>query len=120
MPPILSPRRAARRRRARRRSRRPAGDDVEAKQPAFDVAVPKRRAARGPEAEQLREPHVAGEKERGPSGEVALQRVSEPRVERGQRVLVMPTYAVGRIGEQQTRFGGRGPGGGGGRGGGGA
>src|SRR4029453_10203627 len=108
MAPILSPRRAARRRRARRRSRWPAGDDVEAKQPTFDVAVPKRRAARGPEADQLREPHVAGEKKRGPSGEFAFQRVSEPWVERGQRVLVMQPYAVGRIGEQQTRLGGRG------------
>ena len=63
----------------------PAGDDLEAVKTAFDVAVPERRPPRWLEADQLREPRVAGQEARRPAGEALLQRVAEARIERRQR-----------------------------------
>ena len=68
-----------------RRAAMPAGDDLEAIQPAFDRAVEERRAPRWLQPDQLGEPRVAGEEVRGPAGEALLQRVAELRVERRER-----------------------------------
>ncbi len=70
-----------------RRALRPPVHDLEAVQAALDGAVVERRALRRLEADQLREPRVAGQEARGPAGEVLLQRVAQLRIERRQRVL---------------------------------
>ena len=86
----------------------PAGDQRKLEQPAFDRAVEQRRLPRDLEVDELRQPQVAGEEERGPAGEVLLQRVAQQRIERARS-------SPGRRGARRTadwragcRGGGRG------------
>ncbi len=80
----------------------PPGDDLEPVEAALDRAVEQRRASRGLQSDQLRQPRVAGEQVRGPAGEALLQRVAELRIHRRQRRVALEPHAVGRIGDQHA------------------